>query len=386
MRITDLDVLTLGTAERDLVFVRLRTDQGLIGLGEAGFSARPGPLRAFLEVIGPRHVVGADPFETERLIAGVLRDEPGRVGAIVASALAGVEIACWDLVGKALGVPVYRLLGGAVRDRIKACAGGWHGVERTPDAFATAARRAVAKGYRALRLDPFGDAPRDPSLAERHEAIRLAESVRAAVGPDVEVSIAMQGRFIPDAAVRIARALERIEPRWIEDPVPAGNPQALARAARQIRVPVATGEGLRHRSDCRELFGRLSCDLIQPDLTCGCGLSEQKKIAAMAETHAIQVALRNQAGPVATAAALHLAATLPNVILLEHVDDFAAEEILRGGPNSGLPGNPAREAVEGGPIVVDGHFPLPQGPGLGVALHEDVVRAHPCRSTSSVPK
>ncbi len=378
MRITDLEVLALGTAGRTLTLVRLYTDEGLVGLGEAGPSARLEPLRTYLEAIAQRFVLGADPFETERLVTRVLRDEPGRVGGFVASALAGVEVACWDLVGKALGVPVYRLLGGAVRDRIKACAGGWHAVERTADAFATAACRAVAKGYHALRIDPFGDVPSEPSRAERHEAVRLAEVVRATVGPDVAIAIAMRGRFTPAAAVRIARALERIEPSWIEEPVPAGNPRALAQAARQVRVPIATGAGLHHRSDCRELFERRACDLIQPNLTCCCGFSELKKIAAMAEAHSIQVASRNEAGPVATAATLHLAATLPNFTILEDVNDFAAEEILRGGPNAGRSGNPAKEAVDGCPVVVDGHFTLPQGPGLGVTLNEGIFRTHPC--------
>ena len=212
------------------------------------------------------------------------------------------------------------------------------------------------------------------------EAIALCEAVRAAVGPDVEVFIEMHGRFTPATAAHFARALERIEPGWVEEPVPADNLPALAKAARSIRVPVATGERLYHRQDYRELFALGACDIIQPDLTQCCGLSEVKKIAAIAEMHALMVAPHNVAGPVATAANLHLAATLTNFKIQETFNDFEAEETLRGGPNSGQVGNPVKEAATGCPEVIDGYFSLPQGPGLGVTLNEEVIRAHPMKS------
>jgi galactonate dehydratase len=196
----------------------------------------------------------------------------------------------------------------------------------------------------------------------------------------VEIFIAMHGRFSPATAIRIARALERIEPGWLEEPVPPADLKALQMVARQVRSPVATGETLHHRSEFRELFESQACDIILPDLTHCCGLGEMKKLAAMAEVHTMLVAPGNAAGPVATAANLHLAATLPNFKIQEHFNDFAVAEVLQGGRDAGLPGNLIKEAVTGCPEVVDGHFPLPQGPGLGVSLNEDVIRAHPIQA------
>jgi galactonate dehydratase len=380
VRINDLEVLVLGTAWRNLTFLKLYTDTGLVGLSEARLSNRTEPLLAYLEAIKRRYVVGADPFETEKIVNRIFYGDSGRVGEIVATAISLVEVACWDLVGKALNVPVYRLLGGAVRDKIKAYANGWYTVERTPEAFAEAARGVVAKGYRAMKFDPFGVGKYELTRAELHAVLRLCEAVRAAVGPDVELLIEMHGRFHPGAAVQIARALERIEPGWVEEPVGADNMKAFAKAARRIRAPVATGERLHHRFDFRELFERQACDIIQPDLTHCCGLWEMKKLAAMAEMHQMLIAPHNVAGPVATAANLHLAATLPNFKIQENFNDFAASELLKGGPRAGQMGNPVKEAVQGCPEVVDGYFALPQGPGLGVSLNEDVIRAHPMQS------
>jgi galactonate dehydratase len=283
-------------------------------------------------------------------------------------------------MGKTLNVPVYRLLGGAVRDKIKAYANGWYTVERTPESFAEAAGGVLAKGYRALKFDPFGTARHELPRAELHEVLGLCEAVRSAVGPDVEVFIEMHGRFHPGPAAQIARALERIEPGWVEEPTGADNIKAFAKAAKRIRVPVATGERLYHRFDYRELFERQACDIIQPDLTHCCGLGEVKKLAAIAETYQMLVAPHNVAGLVGTAANLHLAATLPNFKIQENFNDFAAPELLKGGPNAGQMGNPVKEAVSGCPEVVDGHFALPQGPGLGVSLNEEVIRTHPMQA------
>ncbi len=377
MRITKLETLVLGTAWRNLTFVKLHTDEGLIGLGESRLSNRTEPLLAYLEAITPRYLVGADPFEINKLVHTIFYGDSGRVGEIVGTAIAVVEMACWDLMGKALNVPVYRLLGGAVRDRIKAYANGWYTVDRQPEAFAKAAQGAVAKGYHALKLDPFGTSHQTITRAELHEVVRICEAVRAAVGPDVELFIEMHGRFGPAEAVRVANALERIEPGWLEEPTPPDNLKAFAHAARQMRSPVATGEKLHHRFEFRELFEYQACDIIQPDVTHCCGLAEVKTLAAMADVHGMLVAPHNVAGPVATAANLHLAATIPNFKIQETFNDFAAEEILRGGPDAGQIGNPVKAAASGCPDVVDGAFPLPQGPGLGVTLDEDLIHAHP---------
>jgi galactonate dehydratase len=363
MKISQISVAVMGSAWRNLTFLKLSTDEGLVGVSEVRLSNRTNALLGYLEEIKHRYLLGSDPFRIEQLVQRMFRDDYGRVGEICASAISLVEIACWDILGKAAGLPVYALLGGPVRDKIKAYANAWYQVERTPDEFARAARGAVAKGYLALKFDPFGAGYYEMERAERLRCVGLVEAVRAAVGPDVELLIEMHGRFSPATAIRIARDLEPFEPGWVEEPVPPDNLKALAKAARHIRIPVATGERLHHKQEFRELFELQACDIIQPDVTECCGIMEAKKVAAMADVHYITVAPHNVGGPVSTATALHLAANLTNFKIQEHFNDFTEPH--------------TRECASGCPKVVDGYFALPQGPGLGVTLNEDVIREHP---------
>jgi galactonate dehydratase len=365
MKIADVTVYTMGSAWRNFVFARVRTDEGLEGIGEARPVNREEAVAAYLEAIAHRYVVGSDPFNIEDLVLRITRDDYEVPGATEMTAIAIVEIACWDIIGKATGQPVYRLLGGACRDRIKAYANGWYTGERTPEAFAAAARRVVARGYGALKLDPFGAGAGELSREEHMRSVSLVEAVRAAIGPDVEIFIEMHGRFTAPQAVALARDLERYAPGWIEEPVPADQPAALAHVAARVSVPVATGERLHTRAAFRDLFALGAADIIQADIThCG-GLFETKKISAMADAHGLLMAPHNVSASVGTAAALHLAACTPNVKILEYFNDFAEDHV--------------RECGSGLPDVVDGYFPLPSGPGLGVAFREDVVREFPYR-------
>jgi galactonate dehydratase len=363
MRISEISVQVMGSAWRNLTFLKLTTDEGLTGVSEVRLSNRTNALLGYLEDCKKRAMLGADPFKIELLVQKMFRDDYGRVGEVVASAISLVEVACWDIVGKAAGLPVYQLLGGAVRDRLKAYANAWYQVPRTPDDFARAAKAAVAKGYLALKFDPFGAGYYEMERKDRLHCVALVEAVRAAVGPDVELLIEMHGRFSPATAIRIARELEPFDPSWVEEPVPADNLKAFAKAARRIRIPVATGERYHHKAEFRELFERQCADVIQPDITECCGLLEVKKIAAMADVHYVTVAPHNVGGPVSTATALHLAACTTNFKIQEHFNDFTEPH--------------TRDCATGCPKVVDGYFSLPQGPGLGVTLNEDVVTAHP---------
>jgi galactonate dehydratase len=365
VRIVEVRPLVLGTEWRNLTFVVVRTDEGLEGVGEVRMINEADALLGYLANAVPVHVLGADPFEIEALIQRMWRREYARAGQIAMSALAVLEIACWDIVGKALDQPVYRLLGGAVRDRIKAYANGWYTVERTPDEFREAARRAVARGYRALKLDPFGAGTWELEPRERTRALALVEAVRDAVGPEVEILVEMHGRFTPAQAVAIARDLERFRPSWIEEPVPPENLAALSKVAERVSIPVATGERIHARDEFRELFELQAADVIQPDLTMCGGILETRRIAAWAEAYYVLVAPHNVGGPVSTAAALHLAAVTPNFKIQEHFNDFGEEYV--------------KAAAPGNPEVVDGYFSLPEGPGLGVTLDEDVIAEHPRR-------
>jgi galactonate dehydratase len=313
----------------------------------------------------PNHVLGEDPFAIEALVQRMWRGEYARAGGIAMSALAVIEIACWDILGKALDQPVYRLLGGNVRDRIKAYANGWYTVERTPDQFHEAARRVVEKGYLGLKLDPFGAGSYELSRAETAAAIALVEAVRDAIGPEADLFIEMHGRFTPSTAVRLAQALGPYEPAWIEEPVPPENLRALKKVAEQVRLPIATGERIHLRHEFRELFELQAADVIQPDPTMCGGISETRKLAAWAEAYYVLVAPHNVGGPVSTAASLHLAAAIPNFKVLEHFNDFTEAYV--------------KAAAPGNPEVVDGYFALPSGTGLGAVLDEDLVREYPQR-------
>jgi galactonate dehydratase len=366
MKIVKVTPLVMGTAWRNLTFVKVETDEGLTGVGEARVVNRTEAVLGYLAEAVPRYVLGSDPFEVERLVQRMFREDFARAGDVVMTGIALMEIACWDIIGQALGQPVYRLLGGAVRDKIKAYANGWYRVERTPEEFHAAARRVIGKGYRALKFDPFGAGFYELDRAEKRRIIALVEAVRDAVGPDVEILIEMHGRFNPPTAVEMARDLAPFKPDWLEEPVPPENLAALKRTAEAVAplgIPIATGERLHTLYDYRELFELQAADIIQPDITHSGGLLSVKKLAAWAEAYYMLIAPHNVGGPVSTAAALHLAACTPNFKIQEYFNDFDVAYV--------------KESAPGLPEVVEGYFPLPGGPGLGVELDEAVIREHP---------
>jgi galactonate dehydratase len=289
------------------------------------------------------------------------------VGDIAGMGIALVEMACWDIMGKALNLPVYKLLGGAVRDKIKAYANGWYTVERTPEAFHAAAKKVVERGYTALKVDPFGAGFYELEPAEKIRSISLIEAIRDSVGPDMEIMIEMHGRFSPASAIELSRELEKFKPAWVEEPVPPDNAEMMAKAAAKINVPVATGERLHTRQDVRRLLELGCVDVLQTDITESCGLLEGKKIAAMADTYYVTFAPHNVGGPLSTAACLHLAACTTNFKIQEHFNDFADSWVKQAATGPGYP------------EVKDGYFALPSGPGLGVTLNEDFIREHPMK-------
>jgi len=365
MRISGLRTGVVGTPWRHLTFVELETDEGLTGVGETRMINHTDALLGYLSEAKDAHVIGQDPFAIEALVHRMARLDYGRSGEIAMSALAVIEMACWDIVGKALGQPVYQLLGGSVRERVKAYANGWYTVERSPEEFHAAARLVVERGYRALKFDPFGAGEWDLDGAERRRSIELVEAVRDAVGDDVELMVEMHGRFVPSAAIEIARELEPFAPAWIEEPVPPDNFKALEKVARSVKAPVATGERVHTRGEFRELFELQAADIVQPDLAHFGGILETRKLAATAETYYVLVAPHNVCGPIATAANLHVAACTPNFKIQEHFNDFADSWV-----EDVAPGLPRLDES-------DGCFPLPPGPGLGVEINWDAVAEHP---------
>jgi galactonate dehydratase len=340
------------------------TDLG--GVGEVRVVNRTDAVLGYLQEAVPRYVLGEDPFNVEKIVHRMTIEDFMRGNDLVMSGIATIEMACWDIMGKALGQPVYRLLGGAVRDKIKAYANGWYTVERTAQEFYAAARRVVDRGYQALKLDPFGAGFYELDIHEKRRSIELVEAVRDAVGPDVEILIEMHGRFNPVTSVEMARELVPFKPGWFEEPVPPDNARALKKVSEALvalGIPIATGERLHTMGEYREVLELQAADIIQPDITHFAGIASVKKLAAWAEAYYVLIAPHNVGGPVSTAAALHLAASTHNFKIQEHFNDFADAFV--------------KHAAPGLPEVIDGYFSLPTGPGLGVTLNEDVVRLHP---------
>ncbi len=365
MRIDQVRTTVVGAPWRDLCFVELVTEEGLTGVGEVRMVNKTATLVACIQELAPRYVVGSDPCDVERLGWSVQRAEYGRAGDIAASALAAFDQACWDLIGQAAGMPVWKLLGGRFHDRVPAYANGWYQGERDPDVIAAMAGPVIDRGYRALKIDPFGAASAELSAAERRRSVHIVAAVREVVGPDVRIMVEMHGRFTPAEAVRVARLLEPYDPEWLEEPVPPENAAALRSVRKATSIPIATGERLHALAECREFIEGGDVDVLQVDLSHFGGFLPMKRVAGWADAYHLVVAPHNVCGPVGTAASLHFCVATPNVKVLEHFNDFADPWVS--------------ELVDEAPRVdpADGCFELPERPGLGVRLNLDVAREHP---------
>ena len=365
MKIVEPRITVVGAPWRELVFLELLTDDGLTGVAECRMVNKTETLIACVQELAARYVIGSDPFNLERLTWNVQRAEYGRPGEVAQSALALFEVACWDLIGQALRVPVWKLLGGCFRSRVPAYANGWYQAEREPSAIARLARAVVGRGYRALKLDPFGAASAELPAADRRRAEAIIRSVRETVGPDVAILVEMHGRFTPATAVRVAAMLAPYDPEWIEEPVPPENADALAHVRAATRIPVATGERAHTPADIREFIERGLADVVQVDLTHFGGFLAMRQLAAWADVHYLLMAPHNVCGPVGTMANVHFAVATSNYKVLEHFNDFADPWV--------------HELVDRSPQVSaeDGCFELPDRPGLGLRLNHEVCRAHP---------
>ncbi|MGW2956120.1 mandelate racemase/muconate lactonizing enzyme family protein, partial [Streptomyces eurythermus] len=285
MRITGISTHVVGTPWRNLTYVQVHTDEGITGVGETRMLGHTDALIGYLREAEVNHILGSDPFAVEDLVRRMKYGDYGRAGEIVMSGIAVVEMACWDIKGKALGVPVWQLLGGKVTDKVKAYANGWYTTERTPEAYHKAAQGVMERGYRALKIDPFGTGHFELDHQETLYAVSLIEAVRDAIGPDAELMLEMHGRFSPATAVRLAKEMAPFKPAWLEEPVPPENLKALRKVADKVDIPVATGERIHDRIEFRELFDSQAVDIIQPDVGHIGGIWETRKLAATAETH-----------------------------------------------------------------------------------------------------
>ena len=371
MKVTRFDVFPVNAHWRTWVFVRLATDDGMTGWGEATMVFRDAAVLGALEDLR-EFVIGIDPLRIEdfwstRFYRTIFH------GPSFYSAVAGIEHALWDITGKALGVPVYQLLGGKVRDRVRLYANTWFLGARTPDEYADRASIVVDAGWDAIKFDPL---PGSHLAASRHEvrlAVEKVRAVREAVGPKVDVLIECHGRLSPESAIRFADSIGEFRPFWIEEPVPAHNPLAMRKVREHSQIPVATGERLSTRWQYRELLDIAAVDIIQPDMTQAGGLLEAKRIADLAALHGVTVAPHCPRGPIATAVGVHLSFNTPNFLILEYPTDM-------GGVTW------RQELVDVPEQIEAGHMSPPTAPGLGVELIEsELVKHRPERLIREIP-
>ena len=358
MKITRIETFKYWIQWCNWLFVKVSTDEGVYGWGEGSLHGAIESVETAIHELGAT-LIGQDPAGVEAHWQRLYHTWRWRGGPTLSTALAALDIALWDIEGKRLGVPVYRLLGGPFRDRLRGYASHWLSGATTPEQAHDGAAEAVRRGFSAFKWSPFdGEALRDNEARAIASAAELMAAARAGAGPYVDIFVECGEHLSPRTAVLAARAFEPYRPGWFEEPIPFENAAAMVRLQRELTVPIATGERLLSRWEFRELLEQGGCKIIQPDLMHGSGITEVRKIAALADTYYVPVAPHNPGGPICMLAAMHLAAAIPNFLILEQMEE---ERGLR----DSLCTVPVRYA--------DGYFELPTGPGLGTDLQLDVL-------------
>lgn len=383
MKIVDIKTFVVGNPPprfggRYFIFLKLTTDSGITGVGEvytATFS--PHLVASMIEDVAARHLIGSDPFHVEttwRQMYG--RGYALRPDLTLGGIMSGLEMACWDIVGKEVGKPVYELLGGRVHEKLRTYtylyppnnvdAYADHPVYADPAAAAAKAAEEVARGFTAVKFDPAGPYgvfdPRQPSLEDLDRSEQMVRAVREAVGTKADILFGTHGQFTTSGAIRLARRLEQYDPLWFEEPTPPEMPEEMAKVAAATTIPISTGERLTTKYEFARVLSTGAASILQLNLgRCG-GLLEGKKIAAMAETHYAQIAPHLYCGPVVGAANIQLSTCSPNFLILESIQDWS-------GFHADILVNPIR--WENGYVIP------PTAPGLGVELNEAVALAHP---------
>ncbi len=387
MRITEVRTFVVANPPprfggRYFIFVKLTTDSAITGIGEvyvATFS--PHLVARMIEDVAERHLIGADPFQIETMWRQMYgRGYALRPDLTLGGIMSGLEMACWDIIGKELDQPVYKLLGGQVHERLRTYtylyppddvdAYADHPVYSDPDAAAEKAVAEVARGFTAVKFDPAGPYSvfdgRQPTLEALDRSERMVRTVREAVGTTADILFGTHGQFTASGAIRLAKRLEAYDPLWFEEPTPPENPEEMAKVARATSIPIATGERLTTKYEFARVLQAEAASILQLNLgRCG-GLLEAKKIAGMAEVHHVQIAPHLYCGPVVGAANVQLATCSPNFLILESIESW-------GGFHSEILKTPMQ--------FEQGHVIPPTSPGLGVELDEAVALANPYSGT-----
>ena len=380
MKIKDIKTFVVGNPPphyggRYFIFCKLATDTGVEGIGEvytATFS--PHIVAKMIEDVFERHFLGRDPFKIEQMWRSVYGAGYNlRPDISLMSVLSGIEMACWDIIGKELNKPVYELLGGQVHESLRSYTYLYPDESEDADKFyadpirsAERAAEYVDQGFTAIKFDPAGPYtiydPHQPLLEDIARSVEFVKNIREAVGTQADLLFGTHGQFTTSGAIRLARQLEPFDPLWFEEPVPPENPREMARVASQTTIPVATGERLTTKYEFARVLENQAASILQLALgRCG-GILEAKKIAGMAETYYAQIAPHLYCGPIEGAANIQISACTPNFLILEGIQQW-------GGFHADILKKPIR--WESGYVIP------PSEPGLGVELNEEVALAHP---------
>ncbi len=361
MKITGIETYLTAVGRRNLCFVRVHTDEGLSGVGEA-YSV--GPDRATAEAVDyfADWLAGEDPHDMEGIWQKLYIGSRFPGGSVINSALSGIDQALWDIIGQALGVPVYQLLGGRCRDKVRVYQNP--GGATPQETLANAQRLVQEHGFTAIKTNPL---PPDHHTLSWPETLREVEQkmalLREGLGDGIEIALDPHAQILePVRAIELCEVVAPFRPLFVEEPLRPENIEALAEVRRKAAAPIATGEMLYTKWAFRDLLRARAADIIQPDVCCCGGITELKKIGALAEADYVSIAPHNPMGPLATAVNAHLALTLPTFLILEyHLDDES----------------PRRDLVDEPVAYADGYLTLSERPGLGIALNDDYFQAHP---------
>lgn len=378
MRLTDLAIHIVappapGWGGHYWILVKLTTDDGLTGWGEC-YAASVGPeaMRAVITDLFQRYIEGENPENIERMFRRCYSSGfTQRPDLTVMGAFSGLEIACWDILGKARGRPVWALLGGMMNERVRAYTYLYPLAHHplpdfwvSPEMAAEAAQDAVARGYTAVKFDPAGPytmrGGHHPAMSDISRSVAFCKAIREAVGDRADLLFGTHGQFSTPGAIRMGQALEPYLPLWFEEPVPPDNLAEYAEVQRAVRIPVATGERLTTRAEFAAVLRSGGARILQPALGRAGGLWEARKIAALAESFGAEMAPHLYAGPVEWAANIHLAVSIPNLLMAETIETPFHDALIK-----------STIRVEGG------HIPAPTAPGLGIEIDEDLLSAHP---------
>jgi len=370
LKVTAAHIYIAAIGGRSPILVELLTDQGVTGVGDAAVAYGTGTLStaAMVQELVEQFLLGRDPFPIEAIWSAMYDNTfwAKGGGTILYAGISAIEQALWDIKGKCLGVPVYELLGGKMRDKVRVYANGWSFRATRPAEFAREAERVVKDGYTALKFYPLATAELDPDGHIRHvarrsidrdaeeRAVASVKAVRDAIGPKIDLLLDMSAELTTDAIIRLGRRFEACDITWFEEPVDPSDPEALKKVSDQVHIPIATGERLYTRYGFRRIMELHAADILQPDVGNTGGIMETKKIAAMAETYNMRVAPHNCSSPVSTAASVQVDACMSNFYMQELYPYRVPEHFAI------VDRAPELDARQG-------FLPLPTAPGLGIA-------------------